>query len=113
MLARVRSIFYSYPPQLIARWCSVSIETASSWKAGSRRPSRQALKLFALHRDQRVLGDAWRDWKLQDGVIIDPEGNSTTQAQLRAYWLIMQYAAELARRDPQAYEHFQSLLRQA
>ena len=113
MLARVRSIFYSYPAELIACWCSVSVETASCWKAGTRRPSRQALKLFTLNRDRRVLGDAWRDWKLQDGTIIDPEGNSTTQAQLRSYWLIIQYAAELARRNPDDYEHFQSLLRQA
>ena len=45
--------------------------------------------------------------------IVDPEGNETTQAQLRAYWLIMQYAADLARRDPRSYEHFQALLRQA
>jgi hypothetical protein len=39
--------------------------------------------------------------------------NATSHAQLRAYWLIMQCAAELARRDPADYDHFQSLLRRA
>jgi hypothetical protein len=44
---------------------------------------------------------------------VDPEGNATSQAQLRAYWLVMQYASELARRNPADYEHFHSLLHQA
>jgi hypothetical protein len=110
---RVLTAFYGYPPELVALWCAVSLDTAKLYKAGKRKPSRQALKLFALHRDGQVLGGEWRGWAARDGKLIDPEGNSTSQAQLRAYWIVMQYAAELARRDPVDYDVFQSLLRRA
>jgi hypothetical protein len=103
---KVLSIFYGYPAALVARWCGVSPATASLWKQNKRKPSRQALRLFALHRDELMLGEAWRGDRR-------PRGNATSQAQLRAYWLIMQYASELARRNPADYKHFQSLLRQA
>jgi hypothetical protein len=81
--------------------------------AGTRRPSRQSLKLFALHRDRRVFDEHWRNWKLKDGVIVDPEGNATTQGQLRAYSLVMQFAAALARRSPEDQNAFYELLRRA
>jgi hypothetical protein len=113
MLARVRSIFYSYPPEAIAAWCGITLATAKLYKSGRRKPSRTVLRMFTLHREESVLGSAWKGWRIRGKCIVDPEGNETTQAQLRAYWLIMQYASELARRDPDAYEHFQSLLRQA
>ena len=87
--------------------------TASLWKQNKRKPSRQALRLFTLHRDELLLGEPWRGWKVRGATLVDPDGNATSQAQLRAYWLIMQYAAELARRDPADYQHFQSLLRKA
>jgi hypothetical protein len=47
------------------------------------------------------------------GIVVDRDGNATSQAQLRAYWLIMQYAAELAKRGPAEQERFYTLLRQA
>jgi hypothetical protein len=110
---KVLSVFYGYPAPLVARWCGVSPATVTLWKQNKRKPSRQALRLFALHRDEVVLSAPWRGWKVRGAALVDPEGNATSQAQLRAYWLIMQYASELARRDPADYEHFQSLLRQA
>ena len=61
MPARPLSIFYGYPDQLIARWCGVSVATARLYKSGARKPSRQALRLFALYRDGRVLDDHGRD----------------------------------------------------
>lgn len=110
MLARVRSIFYSYRPEEIAAWCGVSLGAAKLYKSGKRKPSRQALRLFTLHREERVLGEPWRGWKVRKGVIVDPEGNVTTQAQLRAYWLLLQYAGELARRDPVERDRFWAIL---
>jgi hypothetical protein len=107
------SIFYSYPAKVVAAWCGVSPATAALWKQNKRKPSLQALRLFTLHRDESLLGDQWRGWKVRGATIVDPDGNATTQAQLRAYWLIMQLAAELSRRDPVTYESFHSLLRQA
>jgi len=107
------SVFHGYPASLIAQWCGVDRATATLWKQNKRKASRQALRLFTLHRDGRILGDAWPGWAVRDGKIVDPDGNETTEAQLRGYWIMMQYAAELARRDPQERERFFALLRQA
>lgn len=113
MSARPLSIFYGYPPELIARWCGVTVSTARRWKAGTMRPARAALRLFGLYRDGRALGDAWHGWTVRDGVLVDPEGNQTTQGQLRAYGLVMQLAADLARRDPEAHERYRAILKSA
>lgn len=113
MLARVRSIFYSYPAQVIAAWCGVTVAAARLYKSGRRKPSRAVLRLFTLYREERVLGPLWRGWIIREGTLVDPDGNATTQAQLRAYWLVMQYAAELAKRDPVEQERFYALLRRA
>lgn len=110
---KVFGIFYGYPAKLIAEWCRVSPATASLWKQNKRKPSLQALRLFTLHRDESLLGEPWRGWKIRGATLVDPDGNATTQAQLRAYWLIMQYAAELAKRDPAEQDRFYALLRQA
>lgn len=112
MPARPLSIFYGYSPELIATWCGVSVATARRWKRAGGA-SRAALRLFTLHRDQRVLDGYWPGWTLHKGVLTDPEGNSVTQGQLRAYGLVMQLAADLARRDPEAHEHYLSILRSA
>lgn len=105
------SIFYGYPAELVAEWCCVSLRTARALKAGKRRPSRQVAKLFQLHRDRRVLGAEWSGWLVKPGALVDPDGNETTRAQLHGYWLVMQYARELAReRGPEAAEHFLRLL---
>jgi hypothetical protein len=112
MAARPLSIFYGYPEQLIASWCGVSVATARRWKAGGAVP-RPALRLFTLHRDGKVLDDHWTGWSVHNGVLKDPEGNRTTQSQLRGYWFVMQLAAELARKDPESQERYWSLLRRA
>jgi hypothetical protein len=91
------SPFYGYPPKLIAAWCAVSVQTARAYKNGSKRPSRSAMRLFRLHREFKVLGEEWEGWQLREGGIVDPDGNVTTRQQLTAYWVIMQYAAALAR----------------
>lgn len=107
------SIFYGYPPELVARWCGVSVKTASQWASGLRKPSRQALRLFALHRDGRVLGDEWKRWKVNKGLIVDPDGNETTQSQLHGYFLILQWVAEVASRDPETQRQYFELLKRA
>jgi hypothetical protein len=107
------TIFYGYPAELIARWCGVSAHTARLYKSGARKPSRQALRLFSLHRDGRVLGAEWRDWLIKRDKLVSPEGCETTQGQLNAYWLVMQLARELARDNPKATEEFWRILRSA
>ena len=90
----------------------MSVATARRWKRAGGA-SRSALRLFALHRDQRALDEHWIGWKLHKGVLIDPEGNSLTQGQLRAYGLVMQLAAELVKRDPESSERYRAILRSA
>jgi hypothetical protein len=92
------SAFYGYPVEQIAEWCGVSIATAHSWKYGTAHPKRSALRLFTFMRDGRLLGNPhWDGWQVRGDKIIDPEGNVTTAAQLRAYALIVDFARELAR----------------
>jgi hypothetical protein len=109
------SPFYGYPPKLIAEWCGVSVQTARAYKNGSKRPSRTVLKIFRLYKEGRVLGEAWEGWVVKNGVIFDPDGNGTTSQQLLAYWIVMQYAAELARseREGSAADGLRALLRRA
>jgi hypothetical protein len=106
-------LFHGYPAELIAQWCGVDRATATLWKQNKRKASRQALRLFTLHRDGRILGDSWNGWAVRDGEIVDPDGNATTEAQLRGYSIMMQFAAELARRDPEEQQRFFALLRHA
>jgi len=103
-------LFYGYPPELIARWCAVSEQTALLYKNGTRKPSRQALKLFVLHRDGRVLGPEWREWSVHKNKLVSPEGQETTQGQLNAYWLVMQLARELTEKNPEARQEFYRIL---
>jgi hypothetical protein len=110
------SPFYGYAPGLIAQWCCVSVRTARAYKNGSKRPSRSVLKLFRLHKEMRVLTGAWDGWSVDDRGVVDPDGNCTSAAQLGGYWLIMQYAAEVARLELHgvpAMGELQRLLRRA
>lgn len=110
-MAVVSSIFEGYPAELIARWCAVSVKTAQLYKAGVRRPSRQALRLFSLHRDERVLTGPWADCSVRGAHLVDPEGQTLTLGQLRAYWIVMALAAELARQaGPEAQERYYEAL---
>ncbi len=92
----ILSVFYGYPDHLIAQWCGVSLRTAAGYKAGKVRPSKAVMRLFLLHRENRVLGPEWKSWRIKPDGLVDPDGNETTQAQLRAYFFIVQFARGLA-----------------
>lgn len=94
--------FYGFPAQVVADWCGVSVRTAERWKDGRSRPSRSALRLFTLHAERRVLGKEWNGWLINQATLVDPEGQSTTQGQLRAYAHVYALCRELARRDKDA-----------
>ncbi len=90
--------FYGYPAELVAQWCRVSARTGAAWKSGISEPSRQAVALFELHRDGRVLSVAdWPGWSVRGGQLFDPDGVCTTQDQLRAYGLVIPWAREAYR----------------
>jgi hypothetical protein len=107
------SIFYGTPAKVIAEWCRVHPNTAYQYKRGERIPGAQARRLFLLHRDGRVLNDCWPAWRIDGNRLIDPEGNATTQGQLRAYSMVYQLAAELVRRHPDVRERFDAIFREA
>lgn len=107
----VSSVFYGYPAELVANWCGVTVRTAERWKRGERKPSTSAVKLFELHRSRRVLGCEWDGWSVNGASIFDPEGNETSQAQLRAYYLVYQLCQELRRHDPAAVAEFERIMR--
>jgi hypothetical protein len=106
-------IFYGYSAQQVAEWCSVSLATAKAYKDGIRKPSRQALKLFTLYRQELVLGPEWRGFTVRKGTIVDPAGVVTTRPQLEGYQIIMQWAAFVASRDPELQHEFYELLKRA
>lgn len=102
----VSSVFYGISAELIAEWCAVSVETARRWKAGESHPSPTALKLFAIYRERLVLGQEWHGWLINKATIVDPEGNATTQGQLRAYYLNLQLLAQLCRGNEVAHAEY-------
>jgi hypothetical protein len=108
------SPFWGYTPKLISSWCGVSVQTARAYKNGSKRPSRAVMKLFRLHKEFKVLGEGWEGWSIRNGTICDPDGNVTSCAQLTGYWMVMQYAAEIARTVDTPYANgLRALLRRA
>jgi hypothetical protein len=105
--------FYGFPAELVAEWCGVSVRTAQRWKDGQSRPSTSALKLFLLHRERKVLGKEWDGWLINRETLVDPEGNSTTQGQLRAYAHVYALCHELVKRDKEAAELLRRLIASA
>lgn len=110
----VTSIYFAgYPPEVIADWCCVSIETARRWKFCQAEPSTQAKRLFELHRERQILGHEWRGWIVKGNRLVDPEGHETTQGQLRAYYQVYQLCRELMRDDADALARFADILANA
>lgn len=110
----VSGVFYGYPAELVAEICGVELETAQRWKSGEVTPSRPALRLFDLHRRRKVMASsAWEGWVVKDDALVDPDGNETTQAQLRAYYFVFQLAAELAHDSPEALERLAQIQTEA
>ena len=90
------NMFYGYPAELIAEWCSVARSTVYAWKTGFLKPSKPAAKLFRLHRDRMMLTSEWRGWFVTRNAIVDPDGNETPRCLLHNYYLVMQYCRDLA-----------------
>jgi hypothetical protein len=103
------NLFYGYPVELLMQWCCVGRSTAINLKNG-QKPSKRILKLFELHRDGRVLGDEWDGWAVRKGMLCDPEGHETTQAQLRAYPFVWQLAHEYTRQNEAARTELSRLI---
>lgn len=112
-IARVTSsVFYGYPPELIAEWCLVELDTARRWKRFEATPSRQAMRLFELHRDRKILGAEWRGWIVKGDLLCDPENHETTQGQLRAYFHVYQLMHQLMRENPEAQAAFAAIMQE-
>lgn len=88
----VWTLFYGVPVEEVQRICGVSKSTAYSYKNGNRKPSKAIAKLMQLHNAGRVLEPKFwpTGWRFHEGTVVDPEGNITTEAQLRGYGMLMQ-----------------------
>jgi len=102
--------FYGYPAELIAEWCCVSVQSAEHYKAGRRKPSNRVLKLFRLHRDGKVLGDAWEDYRVIDERLFGLDGKSIRPTDIALWELVWQIAAEA---DRERYHALLDSLRRA
>lgn len=92
--------FYGCSAEVIGEWCGVSVGTADHWKAGGRRHSRSALRLFRLYRDGKVLDQVWEDYRIVDGELRSSHGRLVTPSHLALYALVWQALAE---KDPDSY----------
>jgi hypothetical protein len=97
---------YGFPVELVSTWCRTSTRTVAAWKAGVSRPSPQAVALFELHSNGRVLSKGeWPGWSIRGNLLLDPDGNRTTQNQLRAYSQVIGWAREAVRTHAQLLHH--------
>jgi hypothetical protein len=60
-----------------------------------------------------VLDDHWKGFSVRKGCLVDPEGREFNAGQLRAHWLIVQLARDLASKDSRDLEEYNSILRRA
>jgi hypothetical protein len=104
-------VFAGCSVEAIARWCAVSLHTARLYQSGERKPSRQALRLFTLYRAGRVLDGQFEGFAVHRDKLVDPDGNEFDAGQLRAHWLIIQLAKDLASKDSRDLEEYWRILR--
>ena len=88
--------FYGYPADVIAEWCCVSVGTAKLYKSGHRKPSKAVLKLFRLHRDQRILSDDWEGFRVIGDKIYRPDGRHIRPVDIHLIVLLWQALSECA-----------------
>ena len=92
------NMFYGYPAELIAEWCSVARSTAYAYQTGHLQPSKPAAKLFRRHRDRMVLTRDWNGWCVTHDATVDPDQNETLRPLLQNHFLMLQYCEDLDRR---------------
>jgi hypothetical protein len=109
----VSALFYGVPVEVIAKVCDVTRATARGYKIGSRKPSRQVNRLMQLHNADRVLDPQYwpRGWRFHKNSIVDPDGNITTEAQLRGYAMLIQVFMHRARQDDALRQEVEPILR--
>lgn len=108
-----RELCEGYSPDLIADWCGVDYKSALQFKSGQRSPGAQALRLFLLNRDGRILGAEWEGFSIRGGTMWDPYGKPLTAGQLRAYEIALQMLRELMRGNPLLNRELDALFHQA
>jgi hypothetical protein len=73
-------LFDGYSAVEIGEVCRCSLQTVYHWKSGVRAPSARALKLWRLHRDEQVLTEQFRGFRVRGAELIDPQGKALTVA---------------------------------
>jgi hypothetical protein len=102
---RPHPIFYGYPAFVIEEVCMVSKVTACAWKAGKRKPSKRALRLFELFAQGRVVPKQWDGWRFNSktGELVSPDGWAFDPGRIRAMEVLFRNG-ELRRDNPMLYD---------
>lgn len=98
---------YGYSAELLARLAGVSLRTAQRWKHAGKTPHRYSDKLsLILEGDLGRLWPGWRGFRLLNGMLITPEGESLTPGDLRAVPIRKAQVRELQARlaEPQQWK---------
>lgn len=98
MTKRLESIFSGYSCEQIAHWCDVSAKTVRAWKAGTKQPSKRAVKLFTLYAHGKILGKEWRGWTVKGATLYDPANQPFRLQHMQAH-VVMYQLAEYCRRN--------------
>jgi hypothetical protein len=105
------AVFRDIPVSLIAQWGCVSLKHAKLLKSGARMPSPQLVRLICLYRDERVLAGPFSRFIVRGNKLVTPEGLEFTEAELRGYISMIQWARSIAGsvgRDDEYYERLEA-----
>ena len=86
--------FYGYTAEEVAAVCGVSVGTAEHYRSGRRKPPTPVLRLWHLHRDHKILGSAWDEFRVVDDKLYGPDGRPFMPSHLILYSLVWQALSE-------------------
>jgi hypothetical protein len=86
------SPFYGYTYQAVMAACLVTKQCAMRWRAGTGTPSPQALKLWSIFRDGRLVSALFKGWFFneKDGELVTPQGDSFKPSEIQNIPLLYQ-----------------------
>jgi len=90
---RVLNMFYGYSAELVAAWCCVSHQTTDKYKRNALKPSKQAIALFCLHANKRIIPGDWQGWTFHDGKLLVIRAFRNHRHRISAYggWEIQSF----------------------
>ena len=97
------------PVRLIAEWGCCSLKHASLLKGGVRAPSPQLVRLVCLYRGERALVGPFSRFICRGNKLITPEGFEFSEAELRGYRSMLDWAHSCAQQVGRVDEYYRRL----